>query len=70
MNYPAVDKTANYFGIAIVIIIVVVMAANFVIIVNLTEEAFIANSKGTVAFPTIQDVTVVYQDCHRPSSNS
>lgn len=53
MNYPAVDKTTNYFVIAIVIIIVVVMAANFVIIVNLTEEAFISNSKGTVAFPTI-----------------
>ena len=53
MNYPAMDKTANYFGIAIVIIIVVVMAANFVIIVNLTEEAFIANFKGTVASPTI-----------------
>jgi len=32
---------------------VALATTNWFFIVNLTEEAFIANSKGTVAFPTI-----------------
>ena len=55
MSYPALDKTVFEKAAIINQFINVALATikNWFFIVNLTEEAFIANSKETVAFPTI-----------------
>ena len=60
LNYQAVDRTINFAKAIVINHINEAWATNWFIIVNSTEEAFIASPKETVAFPTILDVTMVY----------